>query len=66
MQIYVGRFNKDDITNNRDRDAVNAEIARTGLKYTKTKLIKRKNEIVAMDIYLTDIEDVDISLTPSY
>ena len=62
MQVYVGRFNQDDIENNRDKDVIDSEMKRTGLKYTKTKIIKRKGEIIGIDVYLTDAENADMSL----
>lgn len=56
MKIYIGRFNEDYIRNGKDKDIVKNEKAKTGLKYTLTKFIKRKGEIIAMDIWLCDVD----------
>ncbi len=62
MKIYIGRFNQDDIENNRDKDVIDSEMRRTGLKYVNTEIIKRKGKIIGMDIYLSDIHDADVNL----
>ena len=62
MKVYIGRFNQDDIENNRDKDVIDSEMRRTGLKYVNTEIIKRKGKIIGMDIYLSDIYDADVNL----
>jgi len=57
MQVLVGDFNEKDLKENKDRIAVEKKMKETCLKYTNTKLIKKKGEIVGMRIWVCDIDD---------
>ena len=58
MQVYVGEFSVKDISEGRDKSEVKLMMAKTGLKYTNTKLVKRKGEIVGIKIWLCDAESM--------
>ena len=58
MQVYVGEFSVKDISEERDKSEVKLMMAKTGLKYTNTKLVKRKGEIVGIKIWVCDAESM--------
>lgn len=60
MQVYVGEFSVKDISEGRDKSEVKLMMAKTGLKYTNTKLVKRKGEIVGIKIWVCDAESMII------
>lgn len=53
-QVYVGRFSEQDLSTGQDKAAVEKAMQETGLNYTNTKLVKRKGEIIAMDVWVCD------------
>lgn len=58
MQVYVGEFSVKDLSEGRDKSEVKLMMAKTGLKYTNTKLVKRKGEIVGIKIWVCDAESM--------
>lgn len=60
MQVYVGEFSVKDLSEGRDKSEVKLMMAKTGLKYTNTKLVKRKGEIVGIKIWVCDAESMII------
>lgn len=58
MQVYVGEFQAKDLSAGRDKSEVKLMMAKTGLKYTNTKLVKRKGEIVGIKIWVCDAESM--------
>lgn len=60
MQVYVGQFSEAEVANGLDKVCVAAMQEKTGLKYVNTSLVKKRGEIVAIKIYVCDIQDLDI------
>ena len=60
MEVLVGDFTEDDIKNRRDKIAVEQKMKETGLKYTKTKIIKRDGKSVATRIWVCDVDTFKI------
>lgn len=60
MEVLVGDFTEDDIKNRRDKIAVEQKMKETGLKYTKTKIIKRHGKSVAIRIWVCDVDTFKI------
>lgn len=60
MQIYVGEFTESDLDAGKDKALVAEAKERTGLKYTNTKLVKKRGKIVALKIWVCDFESVNV------
>lgn len=60
MTYYVGEFSAHDLICGFDKIAVENAMYETGLKYTNTKLVKRNGEVVAMKIWVCDMQDLKI------
>lgn len=58
--IYVGRFNEEDLKNGRDKIETKKAMEKHNLNYTNTKLIKRSNKIIAIDIWVCDKDEFTI------
>lgn len=58
--IYVGRFNEEDITNGIDKKATQEKMSETGLKYTNTRYVIKKGQIVALDVWVCNAEDFEL------
>lgn len=57
--IYVGKFNLQDLNNGVDKKEVEQAKAKTGLKYTNTKIIK-ENGITYLKIWLCNYNEFNI------
>ena len=60
MQVYVGQFSEAEVANGFDKVCVAAKQEETGLKYTNTQLVKRNGEIVAIRIWVCDVDDMKV------
>ena len=60
MQVYVGQFSEAEVANGLDKVCVAAKQEETGLKYTNTQLVRRKGELVAIKIWVCNVEDMKI------
>lgn len=60
MQVYVGQFSKTEVANGFDRVCVAQMQEKTGLHYTNTKLVEKNGEIVAIQIWVCDLEEMRI------
>ena len=58
MEIYVGTFNEDDINKGVDKRAIERARLRHNLDYVNTKFVRKQGKIVAMKIWVCDVEDV--------
>ena len=56
MSYYIGEFPIDDILKGLDKIAVKEAMANTGMIYTQVKPVKRDGDIVAMRIWVCDIQ----------
>ncbi len=56
MQIFVGRFNEQQLKIKEDKAAIEQAKDKTGLKYIKSKLVK-VNGVLHMEVYLVDSFD---------
>ena len=59
-KVLVGTFNEEDLKHGRDKIAVNEAKEKHGLKYTETKLIKKKGEFVGIKIWVCDLDTFTI------
>ena len=59
-KTYVGRFSEQDLSEGRDKVAVEKAMLSTGLKYINTKLVKHNGKVVAMDIWICGVDDFKI------
>lgn len=55
--ICAGVFFEGDLDAGRDKQAVEAVMRETGLKYTNTEYIQRGKRIVGLKVYVCDLED---------
>jgi hypothetical protein len=53
MQIFVGIFNEQQLKDKEDKAAIEREKEKTGLKYIKSKIVKKKG-VQYMEVYLVD------------
>ena len=57
--IYVGRFSQADLAAGKDKAAIAAKKAETGLNYINTKYVKSHGEIVGLDVWVCSLADCD-------
>lgn len=57
MKVYVGEFYESDINAGIARAITEKAMRSTGLKYTKTKPVKRNGEYVGIKIWVCDMEE---------
>ena len=55
--IYIGQFNEQQCRNNEDKAIVQQKREETGLRYTKTKLVKKGGKIVGLKVWLLTDEE---------
>lgn len=60
MKVFVGEFTESEVANGLDKVCVADAQERTGLVYTNTQLVKKNGEIVAIKIWVCDLEDMKI------
>ena len=53
---YVGEFNENDIVNGLDKIAVEKARKETGLNYVNSAFVKKDGKIVAIRIWVCDLE----------
>jgi hypothetical protein len=57
MAIYIGQFNEEQCRKGEDKAIVLQKKDETGLKYTRTRLVKKGGKIVGLKVWLlTDDE----------
>lgn len=61
MEVYVGQFNEDELRSGIDKRKVAEAMEEYQLKYTRTKFVKKKGEIVGLKIWVTDVFDIDLN-----
>lgn len=57
--IYVGRFNSEDVKNGTDKKITFQKMEETGLKYTNTRFVKKRGEIVGFDVWVCSVHDCE-------
>lgn len=57
MAIYIGQFNEEQCRQGADKALVEQKKAETGMKYTRTKLVKKGGRIVGLKIWLLSNEE---------
>lgn len=57
MAIYIGQFNEEQCRQGVDKALVEQKKAETGMKYTRTKLVKKGGRIVGLKIWLLSNEE---------
>ena len=50
--IYIGQFNEQQVRNSEDKAIVEQKKTETGLKYTRTRLVKKGGKIVGLKVWL--------------
>lgn len=60
MQVLVGDFNEDDLKNKRDKIAVEQKKKETGLNYVNSKIIKHNGKMVALRLWVCDVQDMQV------
>lgn len=56
MQIFVGTFTEQQLKNKEDKAVIESEKEKTGLKYIKSRIVKKKG-VQYMEVYLVDSLD---------
>jgi len=59
MRILVGVFSEQELKDGKDKIAVAKQMEESGLKYTDTKFIKNRGEIVAMKIWVCSLDETN-------
>lgn len=57
MAIYIGQFNEEQCRKSEDKAIVEKKIDETGLRYTKTRLVKKGSKIVGLKVWLLTEEE---------
>lgn len=57
--IYVGRFNEQECRDGIDKKVVFQKMEETGLKYTNTRFVKKRGEIVGLDVWVCNVHDCE-------
>ena len=57
MAIYIGQFNEAQCRQGVDKAMVEQKRAETGMKYTRTKLVKKGGGIVGLKVWLLTSEE---------
>ena len=60
MQVYVGEFTESDLNAGKDKELVAEAMEKTGMKYTNTKMVKKRGKIVSIKIWVCDFSDVKV------
>lgn len=60
MEVYVGQFNEEDLKNGTDKQKIAEAMEQHQLKYTRTKFVKKKGEIVGIKVWVTDDFDLEL------
>lgn len=54
MEVFVGQFSEEELKNGVDKLKVAEAAEKYQLKYTRTKLVKKKGKIVGIKIWVSD------------
>ncbi len=57
MAIYIGLFNEEQCRQGADKTLVEQKKAETGMKYTRTRLVKKGGRIVGLKVWLLTSEE---------
>ena len=55
--IYIGQFNEEQCRKGEDKAVLQQKREETGLKYTKTRLVKKGSKIVGLKVWLLTGEE---------
>lgn len=55
--IYVGQFNEEQCRKGEDKAVVQQKMDETGMKYTRTRFVKKGGKIVGLKIWLLTNEE---------
>ena len=55
--IFVGTFNEKQCRNKEDKAIVEKKKAETGLKYTRSRIVKKSGKIVGLKVWLLTNEE---------
>lgn len=55
--IYIGQFNEKQVRTGEDKAIVQQKKEETGLKYTKSKLVKKGGKLVGLKVWLLTNEE---------
>lgn len=60
--ILVGTFDENDLSQGKDKEAIKEAKEKYGLKYTETKLIKKRGKIVGLKVWVCDSDEFTLQI----
>ena len=55
--VYIGQFNEQQLRNGEDKKLVEQKKQETGMKYTRTRIVKKGRQMVGLKIWLLTNEE---------